>query len=47
MLMSSTRHINNIYAATDSTNTRVIWWNIFEAVALVGMSVFQIYYLRR
>ena len=37
----------NIYAATDSTNTRVIWWNIFEAVALLGMSVFQIYYLKR
>jgi hypothetical protein len=32
---------------TDSTNTRVIWWNIFEAFAVVGMSVFQIYYLKR
>eukprot|EP00164_Ancoracysta_twista_P002866 GFYU01003818.1.p1 GENE.GFYU01003818.1~~GFYU01003818.1.p1 ORF type:complete len:206 (+),score=53.02 GFYU01003818.1:94-711(+) len=32
---------------TESTNARVLWWSFFEAVLLVAMSLWQIYYLRR
>jgi len=31
----------------ESTNSRVLWWSIFEMVALIAMSIWQIYYLRR
>ncbi|KYQ90413.1 emp24/gp25L/p24 family protein [Tieghemostelium lacteum] len=31
----------------ESTNSRVLWWSIFEAFVLVTMSIWQIYYLRR
>ncbi|EFA82777.1 emp24/gp25L/p24 family protein [Heterostelium album PN500] len=31
----------------ESTNSRVVWWSIFEALILVAMSAWQIYYLRR
>ncbi|GAM18347.1 hypothetical protein SAMD00019534_015220, partial [Acytostelium subglobosum LB1] len=31
----------------ESTNSRVTWWAFFEAVLLVTMSLWQIYYLRR
>jgi len=31
---------------SESTNSRVLWWSIVEAVALVGMSAVQILYLR-
>eukprot|EP01111_Echinosteliopsis_oligospora_P012896 TRINITY_DN448_c0_g1_i1.p1 TRINITY_DN448_c0_g1~~TRINITY_DN448_c0_g1_i1.p1 ORF type:complete len:207 (-),score=56.28 TRINITY_DN448_c0_g1_i1:71-691(-) len=31
----------------ESTNGRVLWWSVFEAMVLVAMSVWQIYYLRR
>jgi len=31
----------------ESTNSRVLWWSIFEMVVLVGMSIWQIYYLKR
>ncbi|GAM19236.1 hypothetical protein SAMD00019534_024110, partial [Acytostelium subglobosum LB1] len=33
--------------ASESTNSRVLWWSIFEAFILVVMSLWQIYYLRR
>eukprot|EP01121_Diplochlamys_sp_Union-15-3_P002065 TRINITY_DN11793_c0_g1_i1.p1 TRINITY_DN11793_c0_g1~~TRINITY_DN11793_c0_g1_i1.p1 ORF type:complete len:200 (-),score=32.50 TRINITY_DN11793_c0_g1_i1:95-694(-) len=29
------------------TNSRVLWWSIFEALTLIGASLFQVYYLRR
>eukprot|EP01112_Ceratiomyxa_fruticulosa_P014170 TRINITY_DN403_c0_g1_i2.p1 TRINITY_DN403_c0_g1~~TRINITY_DN403_c0_g1_i2.p1 ORF type:complete len:207 (+),score=42.19 TRINITY_DN403_c0_g1_i2:192-812(+) len=32
---------------SESTNARVMWWSIFEALMLVAMSVWQVYYLRR
>lgn len=32
---------------SESTNSRVLWWSIAEAVCLVLMSVSQIFYLRR
>eukprot|EP01113_Clastostelium_recurvatum_P034960 TRINITY_DN480_c0_g1_i1.p1 TRINITY_DN480_c0_g1~~TRINITY_DN480_c0_g1_i1.p1 ORF type:complete len:214 (-),score=38.96 TRINITY_DN480_c0_g1_i1:78-695(-) len=32
---------------TESTNARVMWWSIFEALMLVAMSIWQVYYLRR
>merc|ERR1712046_74294 len=32
---------------TESTNDRVKWFSLMEAVVLVGMNVWQIYYLRR
>lgn len=31
----------------ESTNSKVVWWSIFEAVILVLMTVGQIYYLKR
>jgi len=31
----------------ESTNARILWWSIFEALVLVAMSVWQVYYLRR
>eukprot|EP01133_Synstelium_polycarpum_P016920 gene16920-20127_t len=31
----------------ESTNSRVLWWSVFEAFILITMSVWQIYYLRR
>lgn len=40
------REIRHRYT-TESTNQRVIVWNAFEAITLVAMSLFQIYYLRR
>jgi len=30
----------------ESTNSRVIWWTTLEIVVLVGMSIFQVYYLK-
>ena len=29
------------------TNTRVLWWSIFEVGVLVAMSIWQVFYLRR
>eukprot|EP01132_Coremiostelium_polycephalum_P002689 gene2689-3335_t len=31
----------------ESTNSRILWWSVFEAFLLVAMSIWQIYYLRR
>eukprot|EP00033_Pygsuia_biforma_P000395 GCRY01000472.1.p1 GENE.GCRY01000472.1~~GCRY01000472.1.p1 ORF type:complete len:220 (+),score=27.81 GCRY01000472.1:67-660(+) len=31
----------------ESTNSRVLWWSIFEAIILLGMSVWQIVTLRK
>lgn len=31
----------------ESTNSKVVWWSIFEAAILVFMTVGQIYYLKR
>lgn len=31
----------------ESTNSKVVWWSIFEAGILVLMTVGQIYYLKR
>ena len=33
-------------AANDSTNRRVLWFSIGEAVVLVGMGVLQVLYLK-
>eukprot|EP00695_Tsukubamonas_globosa_P000177 TRINITY_DN1130_c0_g1_i1.p1 TRINITY_DN1130_c0_g1~~TRINITY_DN1130_c0_g1_i1.p1 ORF type:complete len:201 (-),score=50.08 TRINITY_DN1130_c0_g1_i1:66-668(-) len=32
---------------SESTNSRVLWWSIFEAFVLVGMSVLQVFFLKR
>ena len=32
---------------SESTNSRVLWWSIFEVFVLVAMSVWQVYYLKR
>jgi len=32
---------------SESTNSRVVLWSLFEVVALLAMSLWQIYYLRR
>eukprot|EP00741_Cyanophora_paradoxa_P022552 tig00000248_g21777.t1 len=34
-------------ATSESTNSRVLWWSFFEACLLVGMTLWQIFYLRR
>jgi hypothetical protein len=31
----------------DNTNSRVVWWAVFEAFLLVAMTFGQIYYLKR
>ncbi|KAM9969594.1 hypothetical protein ACTFIR_001430 [Dictyostelium discoideum] len=31
----------------ESTNSRVLWWSVFEAFVLIALSIWQIYYLRR
>eukprot|EP00700_Malawimonas_jakobiformis_P002605 EC724547.1.p1 GENE.EC724547.1~~EC724547.1.p1 ORF type:complete len:196 (+),score=43.89 EC724547.1:61-648(+) len=31
---------------TESTNSRVKWWGITQAIILLGMALFQIYYIR-
>ncbi|KAF2074047.1 hypothetical protein CYY_004661 [Polysphondylium violaceum] len=31
----------------ESTNSRVLWWSVFEAFVLLSMSIWQIYYLKR
>eukprot|EP00301_Raphidiophrys_heterophryoidea_P026041 c8885_g1_i1.p1 GENE.c8885_g1_i1~~c8885_g1_i1.p1 ORF type:complete len:213 (-),score=55.65 c8885_g1_i1:102-740(-) len=36
------RHRNT----TDSTNSRVLWWSVLEAVVIVALSAFQVYYIR-
>ena len=35
------------FLANESTNSRVLWWSFFEMMALLSMSIWQIYYLRR
>eukprot|EP00276_Gloeochaete_wittrockiana_P003781 CAMPEP_0184643844 /NCGR_PEP_ID=MMETSP0308-20130426/665_1 /TAXON_ID=38269 /ORGANISM="Gloeochaete witrockiana, Strain SAG 46.84" /LENGTH=160 /DNA_ID=CAMNT_0027072053 /DNA_START=176 /DNA_END=658 /DNA_ORIENTATION=- len=32
---------------SDSTNSRVLLWSLFEAALLIGMTVWQVYYLRK
>jgi hypothetical protein len=32
---------------SESTNARVLWWSILEAVVLVLLAVFQVFYLRQ
>ena len=34
-------------AVNDNTNSRVVWWAVFEAFLLVAMTFGQIYYLKR
>ena len=31
----------------DNTNSRVVWWSVFEAFLLIAMTFGQIYYLKR
>lgn len=44
---SSFNLINIPSLVNESTNARVLWWSIFEALVLVAMSAWQVYYLRR
>lgn len=37
----------SLKTVNESTNARVLWWSIFEALVLVAMSAWQVYYLRR
>uniref|UniRef100_A0A6B2LJ17 GOLD domain-containing protein n=1 Tax=Arcella intermedia TaxID=1963864 RepID=A0A6B2LJ17_9EUKA len=34
-------------STNESTNSRVVWWSLFEMGILILLSVWQIYYLRR
>jgi len=34
-------------ATNENTNSRVLWWSIFELAILVGSGFFQVFYLRR
>lgn len=31
----------------DNTNSRVVWWAVFESFLLIAMAFGQIYYLKR
>lgn len=31
----------------ESTNSRVVWWSIFEVVLLLSTSLLQVYYVRK
>lgn len=31
----------------DNTNSRVVWWSVFESFLLIAMTFGQIYYLKR
>uniref|UniRef100_A0A6A7G9G4 GOLD domain-containing protein n=1 Tax=Hirondellea gigas TaxID=1518452 RepID=A0A6A7G9G4_9CRUS len=33
-------------STNESTNSRVLWWSILQAVVCVGMALWQIYYLK-
>lgn len=35
------------FIVVELTNSRVVWWSMFEVFVLVGMSVWQVFYLRR
>lgn len=37
----------SVNAVNDNTNSRVVWWAVFEAFLLVAMTFGQIYYLKR
>ena len=37
---------NQPAAANESTNSRVLWFSVLEAVVLVGMGLWQVYQLR-
>eukprot|EP00298_Acanthocystis_sp_HF-20_P008788 c17898_g1_i2.p1 GENE.c17898_g1_i2~~c17898_g1_i2.p1 ORF type:complete len:202 (+),score=48.30 c17898_g1_i2:83-688(+) len=49
-VQSSQRYLRNREkrhrSTTESTNTRVLWWSIIEAVAIVILSTFQVYYIK-
>jgi len=32
---------------SESTNSRVIWWSVFEVILLLSMSLLQVFYLRK
>ena len=36
-----------VATASESTNSRVLWWSVVETFSLVAMSLAQIFYLRR
>ena len=33
--------------AAESTNSRVMWWSIFESLTLIGVCLWQVYYMKR
>ena len=35
------------FAVNDNTNSRVVWWAVFESFLLIAMTMGQIYYLKR
>ncbi len=35
------------FAVNDNTNSRVVWWSVFESFLLIAMTFGQIYYLKR
>lgn len=30
-----------------STKSRIVWWSLLETVVLIGVCLFQVYYLKR
>jgi len=32
---------------TEETCERILYWSVFEVIILVGMSIWQVFYLRR
>ena len=47
MIMSFTCSIFSPVAVNDNTNSRVVWWAVFESFLLIAMTFGQIYYLKR
>ncbi|KAL2919260.1 p24 complex component [Polyrhizophydium stewartii] len=41
------RRLQRHRQTADSTNGRVFWWSLFQAVLLIGACAFQVFYLRR
>ena len=35
------------HTVNDNTNSRVVWWSVFESFLLIAMTFGQIYYLKR
>ena len=47
VLISTSPKHKHKHAVNDNTNSRVVWWSVFESFLLIAMTFGQIYYLKR